>query len=179
MSLYQISSDFEQLFNGYEQFMADAAESGISVEDAEQAWFDTLESMEEDVEERVETIALYIKNISLDAEGLRQERDEFARRLKVTENRINRLKAYILETMGKINRGKIERKQCVVSVRNNAESVKISDEQQFIEWAKANADELLKYKEPEISKTAVKKALQSGQEIPLATLERSQSVIIK
>ena len=179
MSLYQISSDFEQLFNGYEQFMADAAESGISVEDAEQAWFDTLENMEEDIEEKFRNTAMYIKNIEAEAAALKAEKEKFAAREKAKNNLIARLKQYLLESMVRTSRNKVEFTECVLTVRNNAESVRIADEQAFVEWAKANADELLKYKEPEISKTAVKKALQSGQEIPLATLERSQSVIIK
>ena len=179
MSLYQISTDFEQLFNSYDDFISEAVESGISAEDAEQAWFDTLESMEEDIEEKFRNTALYIKNIEAEAAAIKAERDKLAQRERAKNNLVARLKQYLLDGMTRTKRTKVEFPECALSVRNNAESVRISDEQAFVEWAKANADELLKYKEPEISKTAVKKALQSGQDIPLATLERSQSVIIK
>ena len=179
MSLYQISTDFQQLFNSYDDFIAEAVENGISAEDAEQAWFDTLENMEEDIEEKFRNTAMFIKNVEAEAAAIKTERDRLAQRERVKNNLVARLKQYLLDGMVRTKRQRVEFPECALSVRNNAESVKISDEQAFIEWAKNHNDELLRFKEPEISKTAVKKALQSGQEIPLATLERSQSVIIK
>lgn len=41
-----------------------------------------------------------------------------------------------------------------------------------MEWAKVNDDSLLKYKDPDISKTAVKAAIEAGREIPYAAVVR-------
>jgi hypothetical protein len=68
----------------------------------------------------------------------------------------------------------------VISIKNNAESVEISDTEKFIKWAHDNdRDDLLKYTDPEIRKSAVKPLLQDGEKIPFATLTRTQSVVIK
>lgn len=40
-------------------------------------------------------------------------------------------------------------------------------------------EDFLRYKEPEINKTAVKEALKAGEKIPGAELGRTQSIIIK
>ena len=56
--------------------------------------------------------------------------------------------------------------------------VKIIDEKSFINSMVDSRPEFFRLK-PEISKTEIKKALQKGEQIDGAVLERSQSVIIK
>ena len=87
--------------------------------------------------------------------------------------------SYLLDEMNAAGKKKIESPQAVISVRNNAESVNIPDEQKFIAWAEEHNDSLLKYAQPEIRRTEVKALLKSGQELPGAALARTQSVIIK
>ena len=65
-----------------------------------------------------------------------------------------------------------------ISLRNNQETAQFANEKEFISWANINRPDLLKYT-PEISKTAVKTALQKGEEIPGATLGRTVSALIK
>ena len=43
----------------------------------------------------------------------------------------------------------------------------------------AERDDLLSYKQPEISKKAVKTALSSGEEVPYVSLEKKPSITIK
>ena len=111
--------------------------------------------------------------------AIKAEREKLAAREKAKSNLVKRLKDYMLMSMNKVSRNKVETARAVVSIRNNAESVKVADEHGFIKWAEEHNDELLKYKEPEISKTAIKAALKNGENIPYCTLERTQSVIIK
>ena len=179
MNLYEISSDFEQMFNGYDDYMQAAAENGIPEEDAQEAWFTTLDCLEEDVEAKLENIALFVKNTEADVAAIKAEREKLAAREKTKSNLVKRLKDYMLMSMNKVSRNKVETARAVVSIRNNAESVKVADEHGFIKWAEEHNDELLKYKEPEISKTAIKAALKNGEDIPYCTLERTQSIIIK
>jgi hypothetical protein len=179
MNLYEISTDFEQMFNSYDDYMQAAAENGIDEEEAQEAWFTTLDCMEEDVEAKLENIALFVKNTEADVTAIKAERERLTAREKAKSNLVKRLKDYMLMSMNKISRSKVETARAVVSVRNNAESVRVADEHGFIKWAEEHKGELLKYKEPEISKTAVKAALKNGEDIPYCTLERTQSVIIK
>ena len=88
--------------------------------------------------------------------------------------------AYLLRTMQQINRRRIDTPQASLSLSDGRESVKISDEAAFIAWAQENGrDNLLTYKAPEISKKAVRAALDAGEKIPFASLERTPTVTIK
>lgn len=85
----------------------------------------------------------------------------------------------LIENMQACGIKKIDMPRALISLRNNAESVSIANEKELVEWLKANNDELLNYKEPEISKTRVKAVLQDGREIPGAELIRTTSLIIR
>lgn len=65
-----------------------------------------------------------------------------------------------------------------VSYRS-VKSVQIQDDAALIAWAEQNDDSLLSYKDPTISKTAVKEAIEAGREIPGATIETKNQIIIK
>lgn len=79
-----------------------------------------------------------------------------------------------------MGRAKIETTMARISVKNNPESLRFDSEKDFIAMCIRNImDDYLRFKEPEINKTAVKAALKSGIEIPGAALERKQSLVIK
>lgn len=143
------------------------------------AWRDTLEGISGEFDEKAGNIAAYIKNLKSDCEQLKKEETALKSRRRVKENALERMLSYLLDEMNAAGKKKIESPQAVISVRNNPESVNISDEQKFIAWAKEHNDSLLIYKKPDISKTAVKAALKAGEELPGAALGRTVSVIIK
>ena len=173
-----MTSQFRQLFDSLDAIMEnDDAE--LDTEEMAEAWFDTLEGMELEIEDKAENVALYIKGTLAEVEAIKAERDRLDARMKARKNAAERLKKYLLDNMVKASRNKIETAKTVISVRSNAESVSVADEGSFIEWAQKHHDDYLRYKTPEINKTAVKKALQSVEEIPCCELVRTQSVIIK
>ena len=143
------------------------------------AWRDTLEGISGEFDEKAGNIAAYIKNLKSDCEQLKKEETALKSRRRVKENALERMLSYLLDEMNAAGKKKIESPQAVISVRNNPESVNISDEQKFIAWAEEHNDSLLIYKKPDISKTAVKAALKAGEELPGAALGRTISVIIK
>lgn len=179
MKLYELVNDFEQMFDGYDDYMEAAEAGGIPLEDAQEAWFTTLDCMEEDIEKKIEQTALYIKNIEAESDAIKAERDKLSLRKQRKDNLAKRLREYIISSMDKVDRVKIETPQLAISVRNNAESVNVVNEEKFIKWAGDNDTSYLRFKAPEISKTAIKKALQSGQEVPYCSLERTKSLLIK
>lgn len=131
-------------------------------------------------EESAGNVAAAIKNYTAEAAALKEQEKIFAARRKSKEKSAERLRQYLLQEMEHLGAPKIETVQAKISLRNNPESVQIADERGFIRWAQENQrDDLLSYKQPEISKTAVKSALIGGGEIPGAALVRSVSVIIK
>lgn len=171
MKLYELSTAFAELFDRLDGFEDD--------ENGEAAWFDTLDMLETDFSDKAENIAAYIKQLNAEAAILKEQERSFAERRRAKEHHAERLKAYLLREMQAVNLSKIDRPMARISLRSNAEAPHFADEPAFISWAQNNADELLRYKPPEIDKAAVKKYLQAGHEIDGVTLERSQSVIIK
>ena len=57
--------------------------------------------------------------------------------------------------------------------------MEIADEGELLDWAQKNDDSDVTYKDPTISKTAVKEAIEAGREIPGAHIETKQQIIIK
>lgn len=197
MKLYELSTDFSRLFDDFDaicSYEPEKSESGDYIDDGgsiiedlaayrqelQEAWFDTLDGIEQEFEDKAENVAAYIKSLKAEADDLKEEEAALNRRRKVKENQIDRLKDYLLHSMMTINRTKIDTPKAKLSIRNNAESVQFDDEEQFIRLCLARGqDDYLRYKDPELNKTAVKKALQSGMEIDGARLIRTQSLIIK
>ena len=195
MKLYEMSADFAELFDNYDaivniEFASDGKggfmdDDGNPVDPEErrkemqQAWFDTLDGMEQELVRKAENVAVYIKAMEAEAKSLKAEEDKLKARRQAKENAAKRMREYLMGCMKQANISKIDEPRAIISLRNNPESVEISDENDFISWANENHDEYLRYKAPEINKTAVKNALKSGAEIPFAALTRSQSLTIK
>lgn len=194
-SLYTVANEFAELFDSYEsisdmEFTTDGKggfidDDGAPVDpdevkaEMQQAWFDTLDAMECEITDKAKNIALYIKNITAEANAVEAEKKRLDVRLKTKRNTADRLKKYLLDCLETANLKKIDCPEVMISVRNNPEATVISDTDKFIEWAMNNNDELLKYSKPEINKTAVKQCIKNGVDIPFAELTRTRSVVIK
>lgn len=196
MTLYTMANEFLELFNSLEaisemEFTPNGKggfldDDGNTIDPAavrcemEQSWFDTLEGMEGEFELKAENVAVCIKQLESESKMLELEKKALDKRIKAKDHCAERLKDYLKTCLELTKRSKIEMPHAVISIRNNAPSTKIADEQSFISWAEnSGRRELLKYSAPTISKTAVKTALKAGEKIPGASLESSQSVIIK
>lgn len=158
-ALYHIANDFAKL-----------TDSGMEPE----MIADTLDSIEWELEAKIEQILAVCKNESAYADALREESKRLAERARLSENRVARLKEYVarsLETAGKksITAGIHE-----VTVREPSRSVEITDSvalpPQFVEYETTiKADKL-----------AIKKFIEAGQEVPGAIIKVGKpSLIIK
>lgn len=198
MKLYEISSTFKELFDRYEELSTyefDTDDKGNAIDDDGniiadpdamradllQAWFDTLEGIEEEFGDKAENILVFIKNLSAEVEEMKSEKSKLTARISAKEKQAERLKEYIIKCMDDIGVKKIDGIRAACSLRNNAESVDITNDIEFINWAQENErDDLLKYEMPSIKKTPLKKELQQGKKgIPGVRLIRSRSLIIK
>ena len=174
MSIYNISANYRALFDTF-----DNAED-LTDEEIE-AYFDTLEGIEDEFDIKAENIACYIKSLKGDVDLIDEEIEALKRRKQVKENLINRLKKMLVENMQRIKKKKIDRPRAKLTLKNNAEQAHFTDEKAFLKWAEEqDKAELINISiKHTISKTAVKDALQNGEELPGAWLEKSVSVIIK
>lgn len=174
MSIYNISANYRALFDTF-----DNAED-LTDEEIE-AYFDTLEGIEDEFDIKAENIACYIKSLKGDVDLIDEEIEALKRRKQVKENLINRLKKMLVENMQRIKKKKIDRPRAKLTLKNNAEQAHFTDEKAFLKWAEEqDKAELINISiKHTLSKTAVKDALQNGEELPGAWLEKSVSVIIK
>ena len=143
------------------------------------AWQDTLEAVGGDFDEKAGNIAAYIKNLKAEAENIHKEERALAVRRRVKEKALARITEYLLCEMERAGKRKIDTPRAAISIRNNPETVEITDERKFVEWAQEHAESVLKYVQPEIRKREVLALIKGGQEVPEARLTRMQSVIIK
>lgn len=195
-SLYELSEDYKELFDRFDNindYEFEKDERGRYVDDDGmvidpeaiktewlEAWFDTLSGIEEEFNIKAENVAVYIKHLISDVKDMKEERSKLSERIKAKERKAEMLKKYILDNMKLVGINKIDRPRACVTVRKNPPSVKIENEDKFIDMLQINGrDDLLRYAKPEIRKTDIKKLIQSGEEFQGASLENSISIIIK
>ncbi len=193
--LFDISADFEELFNRFDEIQEmefEKNEDGQFVDpegniinpetyraDMLQAWFDTLEGIEEEFNFKAENTAQYIKSLKAEEAAIKSEEDKLKKRRQQYSRKIECMTVYLKNCMMQMGVKKIETPRARITIRNNAPSLKIADEISFINMLQENSrDDLLKYELPEIRKSEIKKLIKSGEVFPGAVLESSQSVII-
>lgn len=128
---------------------------------------DQLNALQMLKEEKIENIALWIKDLKAEAEALKAEKLAFQARQAAAENKAESLKNYLANAL---NGEKFKTTRCAVSFRK-AEKVEITDELELppeFTTVEIKAD-----------KTAIKQAIKQGQEIAGARLVETTSCIIK
>nr|DAH88992.1 MAG TPA: resistance protein [Bacteriophage sp.] len=194
-ALYEMTNDFAELFEQYDaitecEFESDGKggyvdDDGNPVDpeayrkEMQEAWFDTLDGMEQALVEKAENVAVYIKSLESEAKQLKAEEDRLKARRQSKENSAKNMRSYLMRCMETAKIAKIDKPKAVISVKDSPESVEISDSGEFIKWAESGHDDYLRYKGPEVNKPAVKAALKAGENIPFAVLARSRSLTIK
>ena len=119
-------------------------------------------------DEKIENIALWIKNLSSDVEGMENEKKAFEERIKAAKNKVIALKAYLEMAL---NGEKFQTAKCSITFRKS-KSVTVLD------VSKLDKD-YLKYADPTADKTAIKKAIESGVTVAGASLVENLNVQIK
>lgn len=135
-----------------------------------------LDELQMQREEKIEKVALWVKNLESDAAAYKAEKDSFAEKERVAKNKIEGLKKYLTHATDGV---KFQTTKVTVSFRRS-EQVEIQDEDAFINYAMStDRDDLLSYKAPTINRTAIKQALKDGQELLGATIIERQNIQIK
>lgn len=140
----------------------------VDVETGEIFDIDRFEELELTREKKIESICLWIKNLKAEAEALKAEKDAFAARQKAAENRMESLKRYISNYL---EGTPFENAKVKVSFRPS-ETIEIEE-------GAIIPDEFLRFKEPEVNKTELKKALKLGTQIAGVSIVKNQNIQIK
>lgn len=162
MTLYEIDEEIQELLSEVDP------ETGELITD-----YAALDALLMEREAKIENIVLFIKNLSSDVRELKAEESALAERREKAEKKVERLREYVSHALGG---EKFQTPRCCVSFRK---STALELGEGFTEWAKEHADTLLRYKEPEPDKAAIKAALAEGAEIPDAKLVQNTTMTIK
>lgn len=148
----------------------------IDLETGEILDFEKLESLQMQREEKIESVALWYKNLCSDAEAFKAEKNAFAEREAAAKNKAESLKNWLSYAL---NGEKLSTSKVAISFRKSV-VVEIEDEEKFIESAlRTGRDDLLTFKTPTVNKTATKKAISAGEEFFGASLVTKQNIQIK
>lgn len=151
----------------------EAITSLIDPETGEIMDYDAFAQLQLERSEKIENMALWYKDLTAESKAIREEEKALAERRKSTEIRANRLKEYLDKFLCGEN---FTTPRAAISFRKSA-AVMLDDD--FIAWAKDNADDLLRFKEPEADKTLIKDALKSGRAIEHASIVENVNIQIK
>lgn len=165
MKLYELAEQYNALLE-----MDDLPDDALA---------DTLEAIGGEFEDKADGIACMIKEAKAASAAIKAEIDALDARRKAKDSLARRLSDYLLQQMQAVGRQKIETARNCVTVAKKAPSLKIDDENAFIVWAALDHDEYIKYKSPEIDKTAVRDAIKGGKDIPGARLEGGYRLAVK
>ena len=136
---------------------------------------DTFEAIDGELEIKAENYAKVMKNLEGDIAALKAEEERLAKKRKAIENNIKRMKAALQEAMELTGKTKFKTDLFSFGIQKNAPSVVIDAAD-----IRDIPEDYLKFKEPEVDKTAIKNAINAGVDFEgLAHLEVSQSLRIR
>lgn len=135
-----------------------------------------LEQLQLERDQKIEGVALYIKDLLGDAAKIKTEEAALVERRRAKEAKAERLKEYLNKAL---EGQAFETARVRLSFRRSTK-VEISDQLALLEYLeKNNLESCLTYKMPEISRTEVGKLLKAGEEVPGAALTESQNLQLK
>lgn len=137
-----------------------------------------LDALQMEREKKLEGVSLWVKDLTAEANAVKEEADKLTARKRALDNKIQALKSWLLIAL---NGEKLKTPRCNVYQTHNTK-LNVIDEQSVVNWIQTHCKEpeqFLKFTLPEIRKDAVKAEIKGGTVIPGACLEMTESVVIK
>jgi len=151
--------------------------SCVDLETGEILDTEKLDALQMEREAKLEGVALWVKDLKAEAAAVKEEADKLNARKKALDNKIDGLKNWLLMALGG---EKLSTPRCKV-YQTHSQRVAVEDEDKLIEFLKtlAEPERFLRFKDPELKKDEIKKALKEDYHIPGAVLEETESLVIK
>lgn len=142
------------------------------IQEGHEGLADTLESIQDAIEEKAENIAKIIRTIDAECEAIKAEEQRLADRRKAMENRRDGLKTYLEEQLISVGVDKVKTPVFTIAIQNNPPSVDVIDDKLipktfFIE------------QEPKLDKNSLLQALKEGKDVPGVQLKQTRSLRIR
>lgn len=136
-----------------------------------------LDALQIERDRKLEGVALWIKDLNYEAAMVKEEADRLTARRKSLENKIDSLKRWLLYAL---DGEKMRTPRCNVYY-THSQRLAVANEGELVSFLMTLNDpgRFLRFSDPELRKDEVKKALKDGYEIPGASLETTESVVIK
>jgi len=157
--LYELTSDYMQLLDMAEQLELVTFQ-------------DTLKSIKESLEDKVENTAKVVKSLEADIAAIQQEEKRLKERRQVLETKIDSIKNYLKEQLELAGIDKVKRPTITVSIQKNPPSVKVIDE-------KLIPSSFMIQQEPKLDKKAILQNLKEGKTVPGVELIQGKRLRIK
>ena len=135
-----------------------------------------LDALQMERAQKLEGVALWVKDLKAEAEAVKAEADKLNARKKAIDNKVESLKTWLMYALGG---EKLKTPRCNVYQTHN-QKVVIDDEKAMIDMLMSSpfGEKFLRIKEPEIDKNALKDSLKQGYEYEFAHLEETESIVI-
>lgn len=168
LKLYEIDQCFTNVINLFEEG-----------ELSQESFNDIVNQLEQEQSVKLDNIACLIKSLNFETKAIKEEIDNLKARVKQKEKQIETLTSYIENSLRNSGKTKLETARNKISLRKTPVSINIVDEVALIEWAEKNRDDILSYKAPTVSKTAIKELIKDNIEIPFIELKQGEKLNIK
>lgn len=149
-SLYEIDRDIQAFIDGLFEMADENGEVDIDM--------DILADLKEQRQEKLENIALYIKNLASEASAIKEEENSLSERRKRLERKCERLKGILVRSMTENNEKEISSPRYCAKIRDS-KATEIFDDSilppEYIVGKTTYAPD----------KTAIKKAIEAGNEV--------------
>ena len=136
-----------------------------------------LDALQMERAQKLEGVALWIKDLKAEAEAVKAEADKLNARKKAIDNKVESLKTWLMYALGG---EKLKTARCNV-YQTHSQKVVIDDEEAMIDMlmSSPSGEKFLRMKEPEIDKNALKDSLKQGYEFEFAHLEETEGLVIR
>lgn len=165
MSLYEIDTRIKAIIDS----IYDAADENGEVGDVD---LTELLNLKEERERKLENIAIYAKNLASEASAIKEEEKMLAERRKRLEAKCERLKGILINAMKEDGNKKITSSRFEAVLRDSKKT-------EILDIDKIPEDYIVTKVEKNPDKTAIKKAIEEGQEVAGATVIVNTTITIK
>lgn len=159
MKLYELTSSYQQVLEIAEQLDAETLK-------------DTLDSINDAVEQKVENTAFVVKQLEANISVIDEEIKRLQAMKGTQTNNIKSLKLYLQESMEKVGLDKVQGKLIKIAIQNNPQSVEVLNENvipknYFVE------------QKPKLDKRAILADLKSGAQVEGVEIKQTRSLRIR
>lgn len=165
MKLYELTSKRQELLD----LIAAMDSEDLELSDAVG---DTLEALDEAIQDKAEAVASFIFSLQADSAALKQEEQRLAERRRLNDAKVERMKTYLVDALDDAGVDKVKSSRFTIGFRKS-QAVDVLDLDTLPESLKRTKTIV------EADKTAIKQALKQGIDVPGALLIDKRNLSIR